>query len=334
MIKDSDFRKAIELIDASTEVLLTAHIRPDGDACGSMRAMCEVLTARGKRAHPLFLSPLPPWYGFIFDEKVPVLGNDISKEELLAGHFNQCDLVIVMDTNSYVQLTHFDEWIKETGKTVLVFDHHLTGDGLGDFELIDSSAAATGEIVQDLLSFADWEITPKIAEALFVAMATDSGWFKFGNADSRIFRAAAQLIDAGAEPAVIYQKLYQDISPARMKLLIRMLTNMELHFDNRMAVQYILRSDFDETGATGQDTENLIDECQRIGSVEAAALMVELSDGGFRCSLRSKGKVDVRKIAQKYGGGGHMLASGVNLEGPLEKAKQTIIREVAKQLTD
>ncbi|MCK5173146.1 MAG: bifunctional oligoribonuclease/PAP phosphatase NrnA, partial [Planctomycetes bacterium] len=80
--------------------------------------------------------------------------------------------------------------------------------------------------------------------------------------------------------------------------------------------------------------ENLIDECQRIGSVEAAALMVELSDGGFRCSLRSKGKVDVRRIAQEYGGGGHMMASGVNLEGPLEKAKQTVIQEVAKQLTD
>ena len=212
--------------------------------------------------------------------------------------------------------------------------HQRRQDGLGDIELIDTSAAAAGEIVFDLIKYAGWKLTEEIAEAIFVAISTDSGWFKFANADARIFRNAADLIEAGANPAKIYQQLFQSYSPERMKLMIVMLKSLELHFENRLAMQVIMRKDFDETGATGKDTENLINECNRIGSVDMAALFVELADGGYRCSLRSKGKVDVRKIAQKHGGGGHTMASGVNLPGPLEKAKQIVLEEAKLQLED
>ena len=313
MVTTDDFAKAVGLIDGATDVLITAHTRPDGDACGSVRAMCDVLWGLGKKARPMFLSPLAQWYEFLFAEKVPILGNDITTEQLHAGRFDDCDLVIIIDTNSYIQLPQFDEWLRKTHKKVLVIDHHITADNLGDVELIDTTAAAACEIVLDLFKYAGWPITGEVAEALFVALSTDSGWFKFSNADSRIFRNAAELIDAGARPAEIYQKLYQNFSPHRMNLMVRMLQTLDLHFDGRLAVQHIMRSDFDAAGATGRDTENLIDECRRIGSVEVAALFVELADGGFRCSLRSKGGADVRQIAQKFGGGGHKKASGVNL---------------------
>ena len=332
MVDETDFRKAVELIKGSGEVLLTSHTRPDGDSCGSVRAMCDILAHLGKKAHPVFLSPLASWYEFLFDPKVPILGNDITKEQLHSGHFDQCDLVIIIDTNSYAQLPQFDEWLKESKAKTLVIDHHITNDGLGDIELIDTTAAATGEIVLDLIKYAGWPLTAHTAEALFVALSTDTGWFRFGNADSRIFHCAAELIDAGARPNLIYAQMYQNFSPERMKLMIRMLERLELHFDGRVATQCIMRSDFDETGATGPDTENLIDECQRLTSVEIAALFIELADGGFRCSLRSKTGVDVRKIAQKYGGGGHKAAAGLNLDGPFEKAKQTILNAVAEQL--
>ncbi|RKY05870.1 MAG: hypothetical protein DRP65_12520, partial [Planctomycetota bacterium] len=288
MVDETDFRKAAELINSSTEVLLTSHIRPDGDACGSVRATCDILANLGKKAHPVFLSPLASWYEFLFNSKVPILGNDITKEQITAGYFERCDLVIIIDTNSYVQLPRLDEWLKQTKIKKLVIDHHITNDGLGDVELIDTTAAATGEIVLDLIKYADWPLTAHIAEALFVALSTDTGWFRFGNADSRIFHCAAELIDAGARPNLLYGKMYQNFSPQRMKLMIRMLERLELHFDGRVATQCIMRSDFDETGATGPDTENLIDECQRLTSVEVAALFVELADGQFRCSLRSK----------------------------------------------
>ncbi len=332
MVATDDFKKAVGLVEGATDVLITAHTRPDGDACGSVRAMCDVLEALGKKAQPMFLSPLAEWYEFLFAEKVPILGNDITTDQLHGGRFDDCDLVIIIDTNSYVQLPQFDEWIRKAHKKVLVIDHHITADNLGDVELIDTTAAAAGEIVLDLFKYAGWPVTGEIAEALFVALSTDSGWFKFSNADSRIFRNAAELIDAGAQPAAIHQKLYQNFSPHRMKLLVRMLGNLEFHFDGRLAMQHIMRSDFDAAGATGRDTENLIDECQRIGSVEVAALLVELSDGGFRCSLRSKGSMDVRRIAQKFGGGGHKMASGLTLPGPLDCAKKLIIDEVAAQL--
>jgi len=331
MVSRDDLRQAVDLIARSRHVLLTAHTRPDGDACGSVRALCDALAALGKRAEAMFLSPLPAWYEFLFGSPVSILGNDITTEELHAGRFDDVDLVLIVDTNSYVQLPQLDEWLRESSKDILVIDHHVTGDDLGTVQLIDTGAAAAGEIVFDLFEHAGWPITPSVAEALFVAIATDSGWFRFSNVDARLMRSAAELIDAGARPDALYRRLYQNFSPARMDLLIRILNSLTLRFDGRVAVQHLMRSDFDATGATGRDTENLIDECQRIGSVEVALLFVELADG-FRCSLRSKGRVDVREIAQKFGGGGHTMASGVNLPGPLEHAQELILTEVARQL--
>jgi len=195
MVTTDDFARAVGLIEGSTDVLITAHTRPDGDACGSVRAMCDLLESLGKKVRPMFLSPLPQWYEFLFAGKVPVLGNDITTGQLNGGLFDDCDLVIIIDTNSYVQLPQFDEWIRNTHKKVLVIDHHVTTDNLGDVELIDTTAAAAGEIVLDLFKYAGWPITGEIAEALFVALSTDSGWFKFSNADSRVFRNAAELIE-------------------------------------------------------------------------------------------------------------------------------------------
>ncbi|MBL7214782.1 MAG: bifunctional oligoribonuclease/PAP phosphatase NrnA [Phycisphaerae bacterium] len=331
MTSSDIYQKAVTLIEQSNSILITTHIRPDGDACGCVRALQETLTGLGKSVRLLFMSPLASWYQALFDEKPPILGNDIVPEQL-NDHYQDIDLVILVDTDSRVQLSGFSDWLENCGRKVLVIDHHITGDRLGDVMIVDTTAAAAGEIVFDLLKFAGWPITERIAESIFIALSTDTGWFKFGNTDSRIFQTAAKLIDAGAKPNEIYGLLYQSFTPSRIYLMGRMLEHLQLHADGRIATQYILRRDFDKTGATGADTENLIDECQRIQTVQAAALFVELADGGFRCSLRSKGTVDVRKIAQKYGGGGHTLASGVNLQGPLENALQTVVNEIMTQL--
>ena len=331
MTSSDVYQKAVALIEQSNNILITTHIRPDGDACGCVRALLEALTGLGKSSQPLFMSPLASWYNAIFDEIPPIFGNDITTEQL-DSYYKDIDLIILVDTDSQVQLPGFGDWLAGCDKKTLVIDHHITGNRLGDVMVADTTAAAAGEIVFDLLKFAGWPITERIAESIFIALSSDTGWFKFGNTDSRIFHTAAELIDAGARPNEIYSLLYQSFTPARIYLMGRMLEHLQLHADGRIATQYILRKDFDETGATGADTENLIDECQRVQTVRAAVLFVELADGGFRCSLRSKGIIDVRKIAQKYGGGGHTLASGVNLEGPLENALQTIVSEITAQL--
>ena len=332
MVDNATFQKAVELIDKSSNVLITTHTRPDGDACGCVAAMYDVLTALGKKAKFIFLSEIPEWYEFLFTEKPPIIGQTIQLEELKQGQFGEFDLIIIIDTNSNSQLPQFDQYLKHTDKPVLVIDHHVTSDGLGDVELIDTTAAATALIVLDFLKYATWPITEKIAQALFVAVATDTGWFRFSNTDARTFRSCADLIDAGANPAQIYHDLYQNFSLARFKLMAAMLNTLELHFDGRYATQHFTLQDFERSGATHKDTENLIDECRRISTVEVAALFVELKDGRIRCSLRSRGAVDVRKIAQKFGGGGHKMAAGAYLPGPLENAKKLINAEIEKQL--
>lgn len=294
--------------------------------------MCEILTSLGKKANPIFLSPLAGWYEYLFETKPPILGSDITVEQLNAGYYDHCDLVIIVDTNSYIQLPQFDEWLKKTHKPVLVIDHHVTSDGIGTVELIDTKAAAAGQIVLDLFRYAKWLVSPKIADALYVSLSTDTGWFRFSNTDSRVYRDAADLIDAGAKPSDVYKRMYQNFSLPRMKLLVTMLNSLELHFDGRLAVQQLMWLDFERTGSTGRDTENLIDECQRISSVEVAALFVEQKDSKFRCSLRSKGNVDVAKIASLYGGGGHKNAAGVTFELPLDDAKSVIVGEIRKAM--
>jgi len=332
MIERKDFDKAVELINKSNNVLMTTHTRPDGDACGCVAAMIDVLAALGKKVQPILLSPLPEWYEFLFAEKLPILGEDVSFGQLKQGQFAKPDLIMIIDTNSYSQLPQFDQYLKQNDKPVLVIDHHVTADGLGDVELIDTTAAATALIVFDLLKYANWPVTEKIAQALFVAVATDTGWFHFSNTDSAVFRSCAELIDAGASPTEIYHDLYQNFSHQRFKLMTAMLNTLEIHLDGRYATQHLLQRDFEQAGAAHKDTENLIDECRRISTVEAAALFVELKDGRIRCSLRSRGAIDVRKIAQKFGGGGHTMPAGVYLPGPIENAKRLITAEIEIQL--
>jgi len=148
-----------------------------------------------------------------------------------------------------------------------------------------------------------------------------------------VFRRCADLTEMGVDSNDLFRKLYQSFSYPRFELMVAMLNTVELHFDGRYASQYLRREDFERTGAAYRDTENLINECQRIGSVSVSALFVELKDGRIRCSLRSRDTIDVNEIARKFGGGGHKLASGTYLPAPLEHAMQLIHDEVAQRLT-
>ena len=326
------YRQAQELIDRATNVLVTTHTKPDGDACGCVAVLTEVLRSRGKTVQPVFLSPAPQWYRFLFAEEIPVLQTEEQVDSLIAGELGDFDLTVIVDTNSYSQLPRFERYLRQTTAPVLVIDHHVTSDGLGQVQLVDATAAAAGLVSYEFLRGTGWPLTSKMAEALFVAIATDTGWFQFNNTDSRTYRRSAELIDLGAEPAQIYDKLYHNFSYARFQLMQAMLAHLELLLDGRYAVQHILQEDFTRTGATYQDTENLINECHRIDSVVVSALLVELKDGRVRCSLRSRGAVDVSVIATKYGGGGHKMAAGTFLPGPIEHAKQLILDEVTQCL--
>lgn len=332
MANTDAYQQALELIDKATNVLVTTHTKPDGDACGCVAVLTEVLRSRGKTVQPVLLSPAPQWYQFLFQEEIPVLQTDEQVDSLIAGALGDFDLIVIVDTNSYSQLPRFERYLRQATAPVLVIDHHVTNDGLGHVQLVDPTAAAAGLVTYEFLRHAGWPLTGEMAEALFVAIATDTGWFQFNNTDSRTYRRSAELIDLGAAPAQIYDKLYHNFSYSRFKLMQAMLERLELHLDGRYAVQHLLQEDFARTGTTHQDTENLINECHRIGSVLVSTLLVELEDGRVRCSLRSRGAVDVSEIATKYGGGGHKMAAGTFLPGPIEHAKQLILDEVVERL--
>ena len=325
MLDATLLNEAKELILASHRILVTTHVKPDGDAAGSLGGLVDALRSLGKEVTPLFLSAVPRWYEFLVRPETRTVGRDLSMEDLLASGTRDIDLFILLDANSCNQLPDIGVFARQSEKPVLVVDHHATSDGLGSLELVDTGAAATGLLIYELLTASGWEITELTAKALFVAIATDTGWFQFGNADSRVYRAAAALIDVGVRPADIYGALYQNLSYGRFMLTQAMLSTLELHFEGKFAYQHLRRADFERTDTEQADTENLINECHRIGSVRASVLLVELEDGRIRCSLRSRGSVDVSKIAGAFGGGGHKMASGTFLEGPLENAKAAII---------
>ncbi len=314
------YKSATDLLDRARRILITTHIRPDGDALGSLFALAESLRSRGKKIDTLLLSPVPPRYTFLFDTPPKVLDSDTTAENLTSENF---DLITIVDTNSRSQLPGLDPLLA-ADTPILVIDHHLTSDNLGTVEIADTSAAAAGMLVYQLLETATIPLTPETAEALFVAVATDTGWFRFPSADSRVYHAAAALVEAGADPARIYDRLYQQDSPQRFALLTAMLDSLELSRNDTHATMTLTRADFERTGAQYTDTEDFINECQRIATVETAALLVEQPDGRIKCSLRSSGRIDVSQIARKFGGGGHKAAAGTYLPPPIENAKKII----------
>ncbi len=319
------FDRAKQLIESSQKIILTTHRKPDGDACGSVAALAQALGRCGKEVSVLLLSELPEWYEFVFSTRPSELDKDIRIADIES---NRPDLVIICDTNSHSQLPIIGKWLEPNDVSVLVFDHHATSDGLGDVELVDSIASATAVIVYEFLRYARWEIDALSAQALFVGIAMDTGWYSFSNTDSRSMRICADLIETGAVPTQIYKNLNKNFSLERFRLMVVMLQRVELHFDGRLATQYLLNDDFKKTGAKYSDTEDFVNLCQRINSVEAAVLFVELPDGSIRCSLRSSGKLDVRAVAQKHEGGGHTMAAGVQLDGPFANARNVLLKEI------
>ena len=332
MALNNNFKKAIDLINESDRTLITTHTKPDGDAIGSLSAIYEALGALGKQVKPLILSPMPEWYQYLFDEKVPVLGEDINLDELIEGRFGKFDLIMIIDTNSPGQLPDFNKYLKQTDIPVLVIDHHRTAEGVGAIEIVESDAAATGLVILELFKYAGWKITEKIADALFVAISTDTGWVKFNNTDARVFTTCAELIDLGAKPSQNYQNLFETCSYERFRLKIAMLNTLELHLEGKFATMQILKKDFEATGGTYADTENLINESREIKTLDTTALFIELGDGRIRCSLRSKGALDVGKIAEKFGGGGHKMAAGTFVPPPIKNARKLIYDEISSKL--
>lgn len=330
-------QQIIDTLSRSKRVLVTTHVRPDGDALGTAAAMVLGMRRAGIASEVLLLSHLPRKYAFIFRE------NDIPSRDVEAGWperfpFGDFDALLVVDTGTWSQLPGLQERIAGWNVPKLVLDHHLTQQDWADVKLVDTKAAAAGEIAADLLDAWKVPLDKPIASALFLAIASDTGWFQFSNTRPQTLRLAARLMEAGLETDRMYQALYQNERAERVALHTRGQQSLELLEGGRLAVITLRKKDFEETNASVLDTENLINVPLQIRTVDVSMLVVEPKDAApgagaapVRVSLRSKGAVDVARFAETLGGGGHARASGLKLDGlPLEQARDRVVKAMGE----
>jgi bifunctional oligoribonuclease and PAP phosphatase NrnA len=319
------YARIIELLEGCGRVLVSTHVRPDGDALGSSAAMVLGLRAKGIDARVLLLSHLPRKYAFLFEQYAI---EHIDAEERFPEGFalDDWDALVIVDTGTWSQLPGLQERIEACTRPVIIIDHHLTQESWGTVRLVDSEAAAAGEIVGELLQRWRVPLDPPTASALWAAISSDTGWFQFSNTRPGTLRLAAALMEHGVDTDGMYQALYQNERAERVKLLGRITDAMQLLAGGRLAVMEVLGEDLRATGAHPADTENLINIPLQIGSVGVSMLITEPQDRGpVRISLRSKGRVDVASFAEQFGGGGHARASGLKIDAPYTQARDGVI---------
>ena len=308
-------------IHAADRFLLTSHIRPDCDALGSELGMAHVLESLGKQVRIVNGQATPTRLSFIDPQRrIEHLGDDLRPDELTAF-----DALMVLDTSAWAQLGPMSEVVREANFTKLILDHHVSSDDLGALEFKDPRAEATGRLVIEAADALGVELTEPMARPLLAAIATDTGWFRFSSVNAGTLEAAARLVAAGANPSELYASLYEQQTLARVNLVGRILSRTETHCHGRLAISTALREDFEETGASPADTEDVINMTLQIANVEAAVLFVEQNEGGCKVSFRSRGALDCSKLAELFGGGGHMAAAGAMFNGNYDVAKGPVL---------
>ncbi len=326
--------RIIDVLAKCRRVLITTHVSPDGDALGSAAAMVLAMKQKGIDAEVLLFSHLPRKYAFIFhDAHIPF--HDVQAGIPADFPFASYDALVVVDTGTWSQLPGLQARIAAWPAPKIVIDHHRTQEDWADLKLVDSTAAAAGEIVYELLVTWGIRLDPTLAMVLFAAITTDTGWFQFSNTDPQTFRLAADLLEAGVDMDRMYQAIYLNERKERLALQTRAQQSLELHLGGQMAVMCLTKQDFAETGASLPDTENVINVPLQVATVQVSILIVEPPEGKpIRVSLRSKGQLDVAQFAEQFGGGGHLRAAGLKLDSSYSDAREKIIHAMVRQMAN
>jgi phosphoesterase RecJ-like protein len=310
-----------EVVRANQRFVLTSHIRPDCDALGSELGMAGVLRAVGKSVRIVNGQATPPNLAFIDPQKqLQVIGQTVKAEEL-----SDTDVVMVLDTSAWVQLGPMADFVRAFAGKKMIVDHHVSEDDLGAELFKETTAEATGRLVVEAAAALGVKLTREIATPLFAAIATDTGWFRFASASAGTYRIAEKLIDAGADPAAIYNALYEQDTLGRMKLRGLVLSRIETDLNGRLAYTYVLKEDFALVNALPSDTEDVVNSALAIGGTQVAVIFVEQQSGGFKISFRSRSNVNCSQIAETWGGGGHKAAAGAFVKGSFAEVKPAVL---------
>jgi phosphoesterase RecJ-like protein len=302
-------------IASRSRFAITSHVQPDGDAIGSSLAMAFALRALGTQVQVVFRDPPPDTYRVFPGVSEITLGETIDPD---------WDAVIVMECGS----------LERTGlsglerRFVVNIDHHLGNTMFGAVGWFDASAAACGEMVFDIIRALGVPLSEPIATHLYLAVLTDTGAFHHANITSRTFEVARQAVEAGVNPARMAGQVFSSSSLGKLRLTGRLLTSMELAADDRLAILHMDDTLLAATGCDRRDTEGLINLPLMARAVRAVVMFKDGDDGQLRVSLRSKEPIDVRAVAQAYGGGGHTNAAGFTAAGTVEHLKPALIASV------
>jgi phosphoesterase RecJ-like protein len=318
----------LEELRSADKLLLTTHENPDGDALGSLRAMHQILEQLGKDS-VMYMSP---------DEfPLPWEYRDMEFDGLLGAPPRDVDerTVVFLDCGNIDRMPV--DFLQRDGVHIVNIDHHHDNTRFGTVNLVVPDASCTAEIVWGLAKELGAEITVPIADALYVALVTDTGRFSYENTTPQAHVMAAELIECGVDPHRVYRRLYEDLPFRRLELLQRALASVERYDDGVMTVCCLTRQDYYETGALETDSEGIVDHMRSVEGTKVAVLVRDLlSEDRLGCrkvSLRATdGRVDVSRIARTMGGGGHTQAAGFTTELPYDELVEQLRAEIQRQL--
>ena len=311
--------KAAEVIGGADKLALACHVGPDGDALGSMLALGLAAQRQGKEVVASFGTPfeIAPSLRFLPGLDLLVPPAEFPKEP---------EVMVVFDAGSADRLVELGSNASDA-KTLVVIDHHVSSESFGDVAFVDTSAAATGQMVYLLLQDLGWPIDADIAELLLAAIITDTGRFQYQATSPETMRIAADLLEAGAVPSKITQNIYEKAPFGYLKAAGAALERAQIHPEEEVVSTIVTEDDLDEAGIGWGDIDNLIDLLRLAEEADVAVLAKSFNDGRVKLSLRSRDRTDVGALARSLGGGGHRLAAGATVEG--ENPADVVARVVA-----
>lgn len=314
--RTESLKKAVSLLKGAERVLILTHKAPDGDTMGSAFALCRALLKLNRRCRVICSDSFPQKYAYMYQ------GLDLSEFEP--------DLIVASDIAS---VNLFGDSLKEyEGRVNLCIDHHPSNSQYAEFTLLDSSAAATCELMTDVLTLLNVEIDADIADCIYTGLATDTGCFRFSCTTSKTLRTAALMVEKGARSAQINKALFETVSRGRLELERMALSGLEYHYNEKVALIYLSREMYEKTGVSESEAEGIPSIPARIEGVSAGITVKEKSENHYKISLRTAQGLNASLICAQFGGGGHAAAAGCELTGALKEVKESILKAVGKAL--
>ncbi len=326
-----DWQPVREYIQSADRLVLTTHVSPDGDGIGSEIALYYFLKQMDKTIHIVNPSVTSREYQFLDPNGVIRVYDRERHLHLLQN----ADLFMILDIGSFTRLRELGKDIHASKGTTLCIDHHPHTEHGFDHEIIDEEAAATGMMIYELIKSMDRSaIDFNIAQALYCALMTDTGSFRFNNTTPETHQVAKELLEYGVKPYVVYRNVYESYSLERMKLLGKIIENLQFTEDRHIAYFPVTLKMQQEVGAEPEDIEGFSDFIRSLGDIEIAVMFHEVSPKKTRVNFRSKGKVVINTVAKKFDGGGHKFAAGAIIEKPYQETIPEVIQEVQRTIDD